>query len=173
MKEEKLVTLLKELLRNSRRSDRELARAIDASQPTVTRNRRILDKYIRSYTVTPDFGRIGYEIMAITFAKAKSYGKEENEAKLKLARKWIESHPNIVFSSDGEGLAKDVVFVSFHENYSKYAGFVREFSGSLADFFNDVQSFVVSLKTGVILKPFDLATLANDISQLQIEEDHP
>jgi acetylornithine/succinyldiaminopimelate/putrescine aminotransferase len=111
--------------------------------------------------------------MAITFAKAKSYGKEENEAKLKLARKWIESHPNIVFSSDGEGLAKDVVFVSFHENYSKYAGFVREFSASLADFFNDVQSFVVSLKTGVILKPFDLATLANDISQLQIEEDHP
>ena len=170
MKEEKLATLLKELLRNSRRSDRGLARAINASQPTVTRNRRILDKYIRSYTVIPDFDKIGYEIMAFTFAKAKSYGKEENEAKLKLARKWIDGRPNVVFSSEGEGLAKDVVLVSFHENYSKYASFIREYSSSLADVFNDIESFVVSLKTGVILKPFDLSTLAEDVKQLQIEK---
>lgn len=170
MKEEKLVTLLKEMLRNSRRSDRELARATGASQPTVTRNRRILDKYIRSYTVIPHFEKIGYEIMAITFAKAKSYRKEENEEKLKLARKWTDSHPNIIFSSEGEGLTKDVVLISFHENYSKYASFVREYSSHLSDSFNDVESFVVSLKTGVILKPFDLSTLAEDIKQLQMDE---
>ena len=72
MKQEKLLSILKELIRNSRRSDRELAKAIGASQPTVTRNRRLLADYIRSYTIVPEFGKIGYEIMAFTFAKAKT-----------------------------------------------------------------------------------------------------
>jgi DNA-binding Lrp family transcriptional regulator len=164
MKEEKMDKLLRELVRDSRRSDRELARAIGTSQPTVTRNRKLLENYIRSYTIVPDFPKVGYEILAITFAKTKTYGKEEVERKLDLAKKWTMQHPNIVFASDGEGLGKDAVMVSVHRDYSKYADFMRDYAVKFSDFITDVQSFIVSLKTGIMIKPFDLAYLSEDIS---------
>jgi DNA-binding Lrp family transcriptional regulator len=163
MKEEKMTKLLRELLKDSRRSDRELARAIGASQPTVTRNRRLLADYIRSYTIVPEFEKIGYEILAITFAKAKTYEQEKVKEKLALAKKWVMDHPNILFASDGEGLGKDAAMVSVHKNYSKYADFMRDYTVRFADFVTDVQSFVVSLKTGILMKPFDVKYIADDI----------
>jgi DNA-binding Lrp family transcriptional regulator len=163
MKEEKMTKLLRELLKDSRRSDRELARAIGASQPTVTRNRRLLADYIKSYTVVPEFEKIGYEIFAATFAKAKTYEQEKVEKKLDLAKKWVMNHPNILFASDGEGLGKDAVMISVHKNYSKYADFMRDYTVRFADFVTDVQSFVVSLKTGILMKTFDIKYIADDI----------
>jgi DNA-binding Lrp family transcriptional regulator len=163
MKEEKLVKLLKELIRNSRRSDRELAKTLKVSQPTVTRNRKLAESYVRSYTIVPEFQKIGYEIFAITFAKAKTYDKKEIETKLEVQKKWVMQHPNVFFASDGEGLGKDAVILSLHKNYSKYADFMREFTINFAEFISDVQSFIVSLKTGMIIKPFDLKYLAEDL----------
>jgi len=167
MKEEKMAKLLKELIRNSRRSDRELAKTIGASQPTVTRNRKLLENYIRSYTIVPEFSKIGYEILAITFAKAKTYDKKEVEAKLELGRKWVMQHPNVFFASDGEGLGKDGVVVSVHKDYSKYADFMRDYTVTFAEFISEVQSFIVSLKTGILIKPFDLTYLADDIENMK------
>jgi len=163
MKEEKLLKLLKELIRNSRRSDRELAKTLRVSQPTVTRNRKLAESYVRSYTIVPDLRKIGYEILAVTFAKAKTYDKKQVETKLEVQKKWAMQHPNIVFASDGEGLGKDAVILSLHKDYSKYADFMREYTVSFADFISDVQSFIVSLKTGMIIKPFDLKYLAEDL----------
>jgi DNA-binding Lrp family transcriptional regulator len=163
MKEERMTRLLRELVRDSRRSDRELAKAIGASQPTVTRNRKLLQEYIRSYTIVPEFHKVGYEILAVTFAKAKSYGKIEVEKKLDLAKKWTRQHPNILFASDGEGLGKDTLIVSLHRDYSKYADFMRDYSAKFSDFITDVQSFIVSLRTGTLIRPFDLAYLSEDI----------
>ena len=162
MKEEKMTKLLLELLRDSRRSDRELAKAIGTSQPTVTRNRRLLSSYIRSYTIVPEFEKIGYEILAITFAKAKTYEEAKIKEKMILAKKWVTERPNVIFASDGEGLGKDAVIVSVHKDYSKYADFMREYTVRFADFVADVQSFIVSLKTGIIMKPFDIKYLADD-----------
>jgi DNA-binding Lrp family transcriptional regulator len=163
MKEERMTKLLRELLRDSRRSDRELAKAIGASQPTVTRNRRLLASYIRSYTIVPEFEKIGYEILAITFAKAKTYEETKVQEKMALAKKWVMEHTNIFFASDGEGLGKDAVMVSVHKNYSKYADFMRDYTVTFADFITDVQSFIVSLKTGILMKPFDIKYLADDV----------
>ena len=163
MKEEKMTKLIRELLRDSRRSDRELARAIGASQPTVTRNRKLLANYIRSYTIVPNFEKIGYEILAITFAKAKTYERGKIDQKLNAATKWVMDHPNIFFASDGEGLGKDAVIVSVHKDYSKYADFMRDYTVTFADFITDVQSFVVSLKTGIVMKPFDIKYIAEDV----------
>ncbi len=163
MKEEKLLKLLRELLRNSKRSDRELAKAIKASQPTVTRNRKILEKYIRSYTIVPEFEKINYEMVALTFAKARTYKIKETEGKMEKVKSWVMSHANVIFSSDGEGLGKDLIVVSMHRNYSKYAEFIRDFTVGFADFITDVQSFIISLKTGAIIKPLDMTYLAEDV----------
>jgi len=158
-----MAKLLRELIRDSRRSDRELAKAIGASQPTVTRNRKLLEKYIRSYTIVPEFSRIGYEMLAMTFAKTKAYSKEDNEKKMNSAREWVMKRPNIFFASEGEGLGKDMVMISIHRDYSKYAEFMRDYTVKFAEFITDVQSFIVSLKTGKLLKPFDLKYLSEDV----------
>ena len=74
--------LIAELIRNSRRSDRELAKAVGCSQPTVSRMIKRLEKegYIKEYTMIPDFHRLGYEIMALTFIQnEKRSGMEELE----------------------------------------------------------------------------------------------
>ena len=65
--------ILWELIKNSRRSDRQLARVLHISQPTVTRRRALLEKkLIDGYTAIPKWKNIGYEIFAITFTKIKA-----------------------------------------------------------------------------------------------------
>ena len=56
MKEVEL-KLISELMKNSRRSDREVAKAIGISQPTVSRTISRLEKegVIKEYTIIPDF----------------------------------------------------------------------------------------------------------------------
>ena len=53
--------LISELMKNSRRSDRDLAKAIGTSQPTVSRMIGKLEKegIIKEYTMIPDFGKLG------------------------------------------------------------------------------------------------------------------
>lgn len=162
MREEKLLTLLKALLKNSKRSDRELAKTVKASQPTVTRNRRALEKYIRSYTIVPEFTKIGYEILSFTFARTRSYDQKVINTRLPQIKEWLGKHSNVLFAADGEGLGKDGIIVSLHKDYSKYADFMREYILTFADISMDVQSFIVSLKTGMLLKPFDLVYLGDD-----------
>jgi len=70
MKQQKLLRLVSEMLKNSKKSDRELAGILAVSQPTVSRTRaRIEKEYIKTYTIIPDFKKLGYEIMAFTLAK--------------------------------------------------------------------------------------------------------
>ena len=111
----------------------------------------------------PEFRKIGYEILAITFAKARTYEKKQAETKLEFAKKWVTGHSNIFFASEGEGIGKDIVIFSLHKDYSKYADFMREYTVNFADFISDVQSFIISLKTGMVIKPFDLKYLAEDL----------
>jgi DNA-binding Lrp family transcriptional regulator len=158
--------LLKALLENSKRSDRELAKVIGVSQPTVTRNRKLLAQYIRSYTIVPEFSKIGYEILALTFAKSRTHSKKTIEAKVPMMKEWFMNRGNVIFVSDGEGLGKDIVIVSVHKDYSGYATFMRNSAMNFADIASDFQSFVVSLKTGTMMKPFDLTYLADDVEEL-------
>jgi DNA-binding Lrp family transcriptional regulator len=165
---EKSMKLLLEMLKNSRRSDRDLAKVLGVSQPTVTRTRQKLEKeFIRTYTLIPDFGKIGYEIAAFTFCKSKTYDKSETEKMAQHAKEWCMHYPNVIFAADGEGFGKDAVMVSFHESYSHYADFMRQFTVDFATYVTDSQSFLVSLKNGIIMKHFDLKYLADDKTILE------
>jgi len=148
MKETEL-KLLCELMKNSWRSDREIARALGVSQPTVTRLRDRLGKqgYIKEYTVMPDFRKLGFEIMAITFSRRlKELTKEElMEARKASEELERENHVAVVLAADGAGLGFSRAFITFHENYSSYMKMISLVKQVPHIDTSHVESFVVSL----------------------------
>ena len=151
-----MIKLLYEMMKNSKRSDREIAKIIGVSQPTITRMRQRLEKrgYIRDYTVIPDLEKLGYEIAAFTFmAVANSNVKSEK------VNKWIESNPKIVFSASGDGVnGKNSVIVSIHEDFADYSNFMSELRLKLSENISNMNGFLVPLR-GEIQKHFSLKYL--------------
>lgn len=161
MKELKLIDyqLLFELMKDSHRSDRQLAKALGISQPTVTRRRAMLENnIIDGYTVIPKFGKMGFEIAAFTFLKTKlnHVKNEEKEKILKELQDWYTKQPNVVLVAEGEGLGWDAVCISLHENYTQFAKFKRTQESELSNVISETQSFHIDLKEESAIKPFNL-----------------
>lgn len=156
--------LLFELMKDSHRSDRQLAKALGVSQPTVTRRRSMLEKnYIDGYTIIPKFGQIGFEIAAFTFLKTKlkqKTGKEKDEA-LKKMKDWYMNQPNVVLVQDGRGMGWDAICISLHQSFSDFAAFIRAQDSELSEWIIENQTFHADLKPGIAIKPFHLKYLAN------------
>lgn len=118
------VRVLAELMKNSRMSDRELAKVIGVSQPTVTRIRIKLEKsgVIKEYTLIPDFKQIGYEIMAVAFI-GKQEGPTEKESQ-ELRKAAVELENKTPFASlivvNGIGLGKGRMLINLYKNYTSY-----------------------------------------------------
>ena len=160
--------LLFELMKDSHRSDRQLAKALGVSQPTVTRRRAMLEEnFIEGYTVIPKFGQIGFELAAFTFLKSKlkhSTGTEKDQAISKL-KEWYSKQPNVILVLDGRGMGWDAVCLSLHENFSNFSEFIRAQDSELADWVVESQTFHTDLKAGLVLKPFHLKYLASAASK--------
>ena len=76
------IRIIAELMKNSHRSDRQIAQALGVSQPTVSRTIKKLEKegIIKEYTMIPDFRRLGYQLMALAFlGKPETQMQEESE----------------------------------------------------------------------------------------------
>lgn len=154
--------LLGELLKNSRRSDRELAKALGTSQPTVTRRRANIEKnFIDGYTAIPKWEKIGFEIVAFTLVRHNiTYAKPEvREAAFRKVEEWMMKQPNVVFAIDGQGMGWDGIFVSFHKNYSEFIEFMKKHNSELSEFLIDCQSFISNISPTTIRKPFHLKYL--------------
>ena len=142
--------LLIELLRNSKKSDRKLAKKLDVSQPTITRTRGKLERegFIGSYTIIPDWGKLGFEIFALTFVKMRS--AVVSEELFKELRKYAAQFANVFFSSRGQGLGMTGVIMSIHKNYRDYATKLVKFRQDWAKHLEDLQSFIMVTDEGVI-----------------------
>jgi len=111
------------LMKNSRRSDRELARALDISQPRASRIIKKLEKagIVREYTMIPDFAKLGYEIMGITSLnvteKSGARFEEMRDATVKAEKN--NPHAGLMIVN-GAGSKKNRVFIDFYQNYSAY-----------------------------------------------------
>ena len=156
------IKLLAELLKNSKKSDRELGRVLGVSQPTVSRTRAKLekDRVIQEYTIIPDFTKLGFELMAITTSMFKVPRTKEIMAK---ATAYMKQFPNILFSSRAQGMKKDAVIISLHQDFTDYENFMVTLKTDWADNVEDMESILVSLK-GFVAKPFSLKYLAEMIS---------
>jgi DNA-binding Lrp family transcriptional regulator len=148
MPRQKMIEILYELMKNSKRSDREIAKAVKASQPTITRMRKSLEKsgYIREYTVIPALEKVGFEIVALNFLSANIMPEHSKEV-----QDWILKNPKILFTTSGEGLdGKTLLLVSVHKDFTDFSTFSHEFKSLFGLNVSSMESFLFSLKTDMI-----------------------
>lgn len=154
--------LISELMKNCRRSDRELAKAIGVSQPTVSRVRERIEKEgLIEYCAVPNLARLGFEIIAITLGK-RDYQAVDPETGFREAVDFVKRHPVIMFCASGSGLGYDGLALSIHKNYADYARFVQEEKAEWEDVVS-IDSFLVDLKGKGIVQRLSLKNLAESL----------
>ena len=155
--------ILFELMKDSKISDRKLAKKVGVSQPTVTRRRARLEKeLIDGYTAIPKWGKLGYEILAFTFVKTKqALGlRAKYKAAQERGTKWLMNHANVIMSGGCRGMGVNGFMISVHEGYSDFDNFMAEHKRELGDMFTDVQTVLVNFSGSQILKPLHFKYLA-------------
>jgi len=156
--------LLSELMKDSRRSDRQLAKVLGTSQPTVSRRRVNLEKsFIEGYTAIPKWEKIGFELVAFNFVKHKiKFAKpEERKEAFRKVEEWMMKQPNVILAISGKGMGWDGIFVSFHKSYSDFAEFMRTHDNEFSELLIESQSFISDINPTTIRKPFHLKYLAD------------
>ena len=143
--------VLIELLKNSKVSDKELARKLSTSQPTITRIRNKLYEqgYILHYTIMPKIEKAGLKLMAFTFLRRFDMG-----ARKKL-HEWISAMQPVIFSAEGEGLREQrLVMISAHTDFDKYEEFMHSFRSEFGNKIGETSSFLIP--SGKNIKEFNL-----------------
>jgi len=155
--------LISELIKNSRTSDRTLAKAIGASQPTVSRLRSKLEKkVINEYTMRPNLVELGFELLVVTFGML-NYKKQADPRLGKKIKDFVKKRPNIIFASTGKGMHSDRLSISIHRNYSDYSKYMQELTTEYGEFYTTTDSFLISLTNDKILRPMTLRPIANHL----------
>jgi len=154
--------ILFELMKNSKTSDRKLAKKIGVSQPTVTRRRARLQKeVIEGYTTIPKWEKIGYEILAITLVKAMGVFTSKEYADIRTqGLEWLDKQPNIIMGGACEGMGMNSFIISLHKDYSDHSEFMLKLRLEMGNFIDDLQTFLVDLRGTERLKPLHLRYLA-------------
>jgi DNA-binding Lrp family transcriptional regulator len=150
--------VLRELMKNSRRSDRKLAKLLGVSAPTVTRSIHRLEQegYINEYTVIPNFLRLGYKLMGFSFVELE---KDQDSTEQKKFQKFLNDfekenpHAELI-SVSGMGMNKDYVFVSFFKDFSEYAKIQN---------ISKLQTFFVDLRSANLKRVLSMSAIANHI----------
>lgn len=152
------------LIKNSNRSDRELAKAIGVSQPTISRTREKLEKYgmIKEYTIIPDYLQLGFKLLSITFTKMKGPFSEEILDDMKRrARKTMSEHPSaLILGNTGMGVNADYVTIAFHRGYGEYSEFMKEIKEYPNVNIDETKSFIIDLSEKDQMQPLSFSHLA-------------
>lgn len=142
MKKELIIKTLFELIKNSKRSDREIARSLGLWQSTITRYRKTLEKegIIREYTLIPNLEKMGYEILVFQFVAQKRNNEISYEIWRKIWRKkmreLLNDFPEVVFSIEVmpvENAVWDALIASLHENITDFSEYMKSFSKASKD----------------------------------------
>jgi DNA-binding Lrp family transcriptional regulator len=159
--------ILAGLMKNSKVSDRRLAKEIGVSQPTVTRRRAKLEQEaLDGYTAIPKWAKMGYGILAFTFVKTKQdlWLKENYDVVRERGTKWLMNHPNIIMSGGCRGMKLNGFMISVHKSYSDFDEFMSEHNMELGDMFTEVENVIVNFEGADILKPFHMKYLAKALT---------
>ncbi len=161
--------LIIELMKNSKASDRQLAKTIGVSQPTVSRIKAQLQRNgtIREFTAIPDMTRLGYGIMAFTFVRR---GHVLNDEEIKRVRNNVRENAqpvllNIIMIERGSGMDFDGVIVSYHTTYTDYTKFVELLLTTQLVDVKQIGRFIVDLKDEVRFIPLTFSLIAQSLTR--------
>ncbi|PVX24908.1 MAG: hypothetical protein CW716_09160 [Candidatus Bathyarchaeum sp.] len=159
-----LTRLLLEYLKDSNRSDKQIAKELGTSQATVSRlkHKLIKDGFVRHFSAIPNLDKLGYEILAISIVKFNTELVLQNLPKIeKMAKSWAKTRPEILFDARAEGMDVDVVNFSVHKNYAAYKDFLTETKRVWGNLLADVRFILIDLN-GPLGKPFSFEYLAEN-----------
>jgi DNA-binding Lrp family transcriptional regulator len=167
--------VLSELMKNSKLSDRELAKKIRCSQPTVTRVRRKLERegYIREYTMIPDFLKLGYQILAVTLFKYKKRFDVEKTKKAKkiLGESFKKGPFEIIMAERGMGCGYNAIMISVHKDYTSFIKLINWAQQFYSLELGEIDSFLVDLADEVRYQPLTFSSLAKHLLTLKEKEE--
>jgi DNA-binding Lrp family transcriptional regulator len=146
---------LYELMKDCRRSDRELAKVLGISQPTVSRTIKKLEKegFIKEYTIIPDLAKIGNDFIAMTFL---SFTEDRPEL-FDKAREWTRNQPCVLFASNGEGMGMNSIMISVHRDYGSYSRLITQLRRDWQPNLKNAETFMISVKRPeMFIKSFSL-----------------
>ncbi len=155
--------ILFELMKNSKRSDRQLAKQLGVSQPTITRRRARLEKEVlEGYTAIPKWDKLGYGILSFVLVKspAKFASQEAVRNATERSLKWLAKQSNVIFGSGCRGMGMTGIMICLHKDYAEFDEFMSAHREQLGDILEDVQTVVVNLSGKAVYRPLHLKYLA-------------
>ena len=165
--------LISELMKNSRRSDRDLAKVLGVSQPTISRTIKKLEKegYIKEYTIVPDFGKLGYTLLGYTLVKQHQAGDEKVKEVKNETAKLDRGNPFAKITVvQGEGLGKDLLFASFYRDYSEFAEQMERIKRIPITDVNTIETFLVNISDPRNSRLLSMSKVAKHSLDLHKEE---
>jgi DNA-binding Lrp family transcriptional regulator len=161
--------LISELMKNSRRSDRELAKALGVSQPTISRTIKKLETegYIKEYTMIPDFSKLGYKIMGITSIYQHERPSEGGFNEIRRLTSEVEkSHPHAsLMAVSGISHNKNRLFITFYEDYSAYVEAMRLTKQLPFADVDSIESFLVNLDDETNYRLLSMSAIAQHLAK--------
>jgi Lrp/AsnC family leucine-responsive transcriptional regulator len=157
------IRIIAELMKNCRRTDREIAKAVGVSQPTVGRTIKRLEKegIIKEYAMIPDFHRLGFEIMGFTrfHLHEKPYAD-----RARVREKLIQEFASVA-AVEGVGEGANRMLVSLYESYSEYSK-VRNILRAVPIIDVDqIDSFLADLNGKKSYRYLSMSAVANHLLQ--------
>lgn len=161
-RQERLIKLLFELVKNSKKSDRDLAKILGVSQPSISRLRKVLEREaILQYTLIPNLSYLGFDIVAFTFVRSK----ELVDILIEKGKKWTKEQPNVVYASTGHGIEADALVVSMHKDYAGFVRFFQNFRRDWGEHLEDFKTFFISINGSFAMKNFSFNFIADAYEQ--------
>lgn len=160
--------VLIELLKNSRRSDREIAHILGVSQPTVSRTIKKLEKEgaIKEYTIIPDFRMLGYNILGTSRLQVSEESKEGLQQVRKSSLQMEKDNPNaFLLAVNGMAGKTNRLFMVLYKTYSDYVEVIRLIKNAPFVEVESVDTFLADLNDETNLRVLSMSGLANHLLQ--------
>lgn len=145
--------VLFELMKNSRVNDKELAKKLSTSQPTIARirNKLYTNGFIETFTIFPHLSKLGLSLIVFTFLSSFDFSIR------KKLWEWVSANPNVIFASEGEGLREDTLLIaSIHSTFDDFQAFSTSLRKEFSPKIEGISSFFAPTKNS--LKDFSLVS---------------